>query len=105
GYDPRLTRGEEPDLHARMRAAGMRVLELPVPFIRHYTPPRASMLERIGIQLFRRSHTYFGITFWKGLLAGYLSGVYQVYAISFLILGYDFLACCLGALAGWKWFV
>lgn len=37
-YNPFLRSGEEPELYARLRARGFLVKEMPLPFIRHYTP-------------------------------------------------------------------
>lgn len=46
GYRPELRSFEEPDLHARLRADGWRVGEIPVPFIRHYLPQQVPAWKR-----------------------------------------------------------
>ncbi len=38
GFDARLISTEESELHGRLKAAGLRIDEIPVPMIRHHTP-------------------------------------------------------------------
>mgnify|MGYP000946549707 CR=1 FL=1 len=85
GYRIALKAGEEPDLYARLLSQGMRVLELPIPFIRHYTLPKRSRVERLVSLCSVRAHTCFADTLWSAVDGRYLLGTLFVYRYTFMV--------------------
>jgi glycosyltransferase involved in cell wall biosynthesis len=79
GYRSRLHGFEEPDLHARLRADGWQVLELPLLFIRHYLREPAPAWRRLLRSFDPRGPSFeFGRMFRSAIVEGYLSGFVAV---------------------------
>ena len=107
GYRLDLNGGEEPDLYGRLLSQGMRILELPIPFVRHYTPERARTIERLVFLCKVSNYAYFGKTFWSAVREKYLASIAIVYEYTFWVWLMDLLTIivtliwgCLGFLIG-----
>ncbi len=80
GYNIELRVSEEPDLHARLLTHGKYVLEIPIPFVRHYTPMRISLVKRFYQQIQRNGESYFfACSFWSAIKNRYFNGWVKVF--------------------------
>lgn len=85
GYRPDLKTREESDLYARMVSRGMSVLEIPVPFVNHYTEPRLSALRWFVRRSHISRHRPFVQTFLYAIKEGYMPGFIKIYRHTILV--------------------
>jgi glycosyltransferase involved in cell wall biosynthesis len=104
GYRKDLAASEEPDLYARIKRLGWNVLEMPVPFVRHYIPVRArgiksylSVLRRVA-----RSSIFFGVSFLYSIRCGYWPQLFSIFPWTTSVWIIDSLSVAAAAAGVWK---
>lgn len=90
GYKSSMKVWEDPDLHARFRATGRYFVELPEPFVEHYTEYTKNNVRRIG-RLMRNNGPAekFGHWVYDSVAEGYITGVVAVNSTTFTLLAID----------------
>jgi hypothetical protein len=80
GYRSGLMASEEPDLYARMLALGWAIVEVPAPFVQHYTrSPRHPVVRFLAMLSPTGRSGAFGRSVWFAVQEGYFGALMKVF--------------------------